>query len=208
MIISSGHMNYHPAEGTRSRLLDSPRVYDLIQMVVGGQATARRLRGVLAPTAGREVLDVGAGTGSLAALLPPGAHYTALDSDPGKLRRLEAKLPGTRCLLRSGLETGLEDRAVDWTVCVAVTHHLDDEQLPRLVAELARITRERLVFLDALWTGRWDAGRLLWRYDRGSHPRPADALLSALHEHFALERIERYRTLHEYVLCVGRPVRS
>jgi SAM-dependent methyltransferase len=186
-------------------LFDDPRVYDAIQTLAGYRATASRLQRALAGCAGATVLDVGAGTGNLARLLPPGAHYVALDSDPAKLERLELKLPGTRCLLRSGLDTGLAVGEIDWTVCVAVAHHLDDRQLPQLIAEMARVTRGNLVFVDPLRSPRRGIARLLWRYDRGSHPRRAETLLSALRAHFDLEHVERYRVFHEYLLCVGRP---
>ncbi len=120
---------------------DDPRVYDLIQLLAGGPVMDARLRRALAGASGALVLDVGAGTGNLARLLPAETTYWALDEDPAKLRRLEAKVPRARRLLRSALETGLGDASVDWSVCVDVAHHLDDAELPRLVAELARITR-------------------------------------------------------------------
>ncbi|HEX4806479.1 MAG TPA: class I SAM-dependent methyltransferase [Conexibacter sp.] len=186
---------------------DDPRVYDLIQLLAGRHVIDRRVRRILAGAARAVVLDVGAGTGSLARLLPPGATYWALDNDPAKLRRLEAKVPTARALLRSALDTGLEDGAVDWAVCIDVAHHLDDEQLPRFVAELARITRGRLVFVDPLWSRRPSLGRVLWRYDRGAHPRTAERLLGALEAGFEIESIERFRFIHRYVLCVGRPLR-
>lgn len=187
---------------------DDPRVYDLIQLLAGGPVLAARLRRVLADASGAVVLDVGAGTGNLARLLPAEATYWALDPDPAKLRRLEAKAPRARRLQRSGLETGLDDASVDWAVCVNVAHHLDDDQLPRLVAELARVTRGRLLFVDPLWSRRPSLGRVLWRYDRGAHPRLPETLTRALEAAFELEAVERFRAIHRYVLCVGRPRRA
>jgi SAM-dependent methyltransferase len=189
-------------------LLDNPRVYDAIQVLAGRHLMHRRLRDAIASTADQTVLDVGAGTGSLARLLPPGAVYWALDNDPAKLHRLLAKVPDARCFEGSALEIDLPGGAVDWTVCVAVAHHLDDEELPRLFAELARVTRHRLVFLDSLWTSKGVVAKLLWRYDRGSHPRSADTLLLALGRHFDVERVERFRVFHEYVLCSGQPAHA
>jgi len=189
-------------------MADDPRVYDLIQRLAGRRVIDVRLRRILADASGAVVLDVGAGTGRLAELLPPGTTYWALDNDAEKLRRLAAKVPTARRLLRSGRETGLDDGSVDWTVCVDVTHHLDDEQLPGLVAELARLTRGRLVLVDALWTERPSLGRVLWRYDRGAHPRTAGQLRAALEVAFEIESVERFRAIHRYVLCVCRPRRA
>jgi SAM-dependent methyltransferase len=188
-------------------VLDDPRVYDLIQVAAGRHVTSRRLEDALRAAAGQTVLDVGAGTGNLARVLPPGTTYWALDNDPQKLRRLERKLPGTRCLLCSALDTGLEDEAADWTAFVTVAHHLDDDQLALALAELARITRQRMVFVDPLWTGKWGPHRVIWRYDRGSHPRSMETLIDALKDHFTLERAAHYRMIQDYLLFVGRPRR-
>lgn len=186
-------------------MADDPRVYDAIQFLAGRHVIDRRVRRILAHAAGATVLDVGAGTGTIAGLLPAGAEYWALDNDPAKLERLARKVPDARRLLRSAVDTGLEDAAADWTVCIDVAHHLDDEQLPRFVDELARVTRGRLVFVDPLWSQRPSLGRVLWRYDRGAHPRTRERLLSALQARFDVESVERFRAIHRYVLCVCRP---
>jgi SAM-dependent methyltransferase len=186
-------------------VLGNARLYDFVQTLAGRFVTARRLRMLLGATRGQIVLDLGAGTGSLATLLPAGATYWGLDNDALKVERLAAKVPEARVLQRSALDTGLDDDAADVTVCVDVTHHLEERELPRLVAEMARVTRERLVFVDALRARRFAIGRLLWRIDRGSHPRTAEALLAALGERFELTKVERYRFWHHYMLCVARP---
>ena len=75
-------------------------------------------------------------------------------------------------LLGDGTQIGLRDKSVDYGQCIAVTHHLTDAQLPKLVAELARVVRKKLFFLDALDTDAWQS-TLMWKYDRGSNPRTA-----------------------------------
>jgi SAM-dependent methyltransferase len=188
-------------------LLDNPRVYDFLQVVALRHVTARRLESVLSAAAGQTVLDIGAGTGNLAQMLPPDSTYWALDNDPAKLARLEHKIPGARCLQRSATDTGLEEGAVDWTALITVAHHLSDGELEQAIAEMARVTRHRMVFVDPLWTGRWGVERLMWRYDRGSYPRSMEALVDVLSAHFELERTVRYRMIQDYLLCIGRPVR-
>jgi len=186
-------------------LSENPVVYDAVQVLAGRHLSHRPIRRAMAGAGGRTVLDVGAGTGSIARLLPPGASYWALDNDPAKLERLAAKVPHARRMQCSALDIDLPDKAVDWTVCVALAHHLADDELPLLFGELARVTRDHLVFLDPLWTGGHGIARLLWHLDRGSHPRRADDLLGELRRRFAVERVERFRVLHSYVLCEARP---
>ena len=192
-------------QGALSRLVENPRVYDLIQRALGYELTARRLRAALASAGGEVVLDVGAGTGNLAPLLPAGATYLPLEPDPHKLVRLREKLPHVDALERSSHATGLADDEAGWTVCVAVSHHLDDEQLVQTVDELARVTRTRLVFLDAVWDRTWVPGRLLWRLDRGDHPRTRERLLAALGARFTPLEIEEFRVLHRYLLYIAEP---
>jgi len=184
---------------------DDPRVYDVIQFLAGRHVVDKRVRRILAGASGATVLDVGAGTGAIASLLPADAEYWALDNDPAKLERLARKLPRARRLLRSAVDTGLDDAAVDWTVCIDVAHHLDDHQLLGFAHELARITRHRLLFVDAVWSARPSLGRVLWRYDRGAHPRTAARLVQALEAAFEIESTERFRVIHRYMLCVCRP---
>jgi SAM-dependent methyltransferase len=186
-------------------LLDHPRVYDLVQTFGRWHLTAGRLRSLLADAAGQTVLDMGAGTGNLAPLLPPDADYVAIDNDPARIRSLERKVPGARCIVGSALDTGLEDDAVDWSVCNGLAHHLEDLDVPRLMAELARVTRERLVFVEPLWPGGRLLNAFLWRYDRGSHPRPESTVLAALEAHFVLDHVEHIRPSQELLICVGRP---
>jgi ubiquinone/menaquinone biosynthesis C-methylase UbiE len=189
-------------------LLDDPRVYDLLQVAALRHVTTRRLKEIFKAAAGQTVLDVGAGTGNLAGMLPPDATYWALDPDPAKLRRLEHKLPGAHCLQRSAADTGLEDGSVDWTAFITVAHHLDEAEFTGAIAELARITRRRMVFVDPLAAQRWGIQRLILRYDRGSHPRSMEAILDALLVHFELERAAHYRTVQDLFLCVCRPRRN
>ena len=186
------------------RVAAHPAVYDAIQRTVGTPRTRELLRHNLARAEGKTVLDVAAGTGRFRDTLPERAKYIWLDNDPEKLAGFKAKRPNDETILADATEIPLEDKSVDYAVCVAVAHHLPDGALPRLIAELARVTRERLLFMDSV---RADGAipRLLWRFDRGTHPRSADEMLSALREAFDVEEVERYAKLHRYLFCVARP---
>ena len=58
------------------------------------------------------------------------------------------------------------DRAFDVVSCVAVSHHLDDQQLEGAVGELRRVTAGSLLFLDALRKDHRRLSRWLWSHDR------------------------------------------
>jgi len=187
------------------RFVAHPRVYDWVQYALGYPITRARLRPYLARMGEGWVLDAGAGTGETASLLPPAARYLWLDSDPRKLRGFRAKTLSSPALLGDAAHIPLRSKSVDHGICLALTHHLPDRALPALFSELARVIRGRLLFLDPVEKKPAMFSGLLWRYDRGSYPRSAQALGEALQGSFEIEHAERYAILHHYWLCLARP---
>ena len=188
-----------------TRLTPTSALYDWVQRAAGREVNLGHLRAELRILPGQTVVDVGAGTGTMAGLVPSEARYVGVDADAGMLQRLRHKHEGRFAVRCDAARLGLADRFADWTLCVAVTHHLPDDALPRVIAELARVTRGSLVFLDALRARAWGRGALLWSLDRGAYPRTEGALLAALDAAFAIRRIKRYAVHHDYLLCVGEP---
>jgi SAM-dependent methyltransferase len=172
-------------------IVAQPRAYDLVQRLAGLDNVARRIRPVLAQMEDALVLDAGAGTGIVEALLPTSARYLWLDPDPRKLRGFRAKSHAP-ALLADATRLPLRDRSVDWALSTFVSHHLD---------ELRRVST-RVFFLDAVLTPRLRS-RLLWRYDRGRHPRTADALRDELGARFRLVTDEEFAVHHRYLLLTG-----
>jgi SAM-dependent methyltransferase len=149
------------------------------------------------------VLEVGAGTGNWADLVPFGASYLWLDNDPEKLKGFRAKWPYARAVLGDATALPFQNHAVGTVLSVAVTHHVPDEGLPHLVDEMARVARDRLIFVDAVDVPGRVVSSTLWKYDRGSYPRSAGALRRALEPRFLVDRVENYSAYHRYLLCVA-----
>jgi ubiquinone/menaquinone biosynthesis C-methylase UbiE len=194
--------------GLLHRIVARPRVYDACQFAAGATYLRRRLARAIAPLRGaRVVIDIGGGTGGSRELWDTGTRYVCLDLDPVKLSGYLAKNPGGLALQADATELPLADRSVDAVVCTLVTHHLTDAQLDRMLGEATRVLRSdgRLVLMDAVWAPRRWAGRLLWRYDRGSFPRREDVIRGAIASHFDVAAWERLAVWHRYVLAVGRP---
>ncbi len=185
-----------------------PWVYDLVQRLAGREQNYNRLAPLMAEAGAGSLLDVGAGTGELARLVPPGATYIWLDNDPQKLHGFCAKSAAPRALLGDVDRMGLRDKSVDVAVCVAVSHHLTDEQLHSTLAEASRVCRRRLVFLDAVREDSSPLSKFLWSYDRGSRPRFASVLRSAIAQYFDIEHEEHYAIYHHYWLCAAKPKES
>lgn len=186
-------------------LLDNPRLYDLVQTIVGIKATRERLQPHLARLDAGTLIDVGAGTGIWLSLVPDDIDVVAVDLDAEKLARLRAKHPRVRTVTGDATRLPLEDGAADYALCVSLTHHLDDAGLDLLAAELARVVRRKVILLDAVSDQTPRVARLLWALDRGSHPRPSSVIREALERRLVLEHVETYSVHHRYLLCIGVP---
>lgn len=187
------------------RIASNPRIYDQIQYFFGFKETCRRLMPYLQQMENQIVLDVGAGTGNYASILPQSVTYLWFDNDPQKLRSFKKKCSSVLATLGDATQIGLKDKSVDYVLCVALSHHLSDLELPLLFAEIARIVKRRLIFLDAVEYKKSMISNLLWKDDRGNYPRSAETVCSVIERWFELERIEHYAIYHRYLLCVGRP---
>jgi len=191
-------------------LMANPRVYDLVQSLVGAAEVHRRLaRQVELVRDARLVLDLGGGTGLVSELFAArggGGKYVCLDIDPAKLEGFRAKYPAGLALQADAAHIPLADATLDAAVCTNVSHHLPGDVFPQMLAEVARVLRPggTFVFLDAVWNPtRW-AGRVIWRYDRGSFPRTAHAIRAAIAGVLNVEHWEQFAIHHEYALCVAR----
>jgi SAM-dependent methyltransferase len=115
-----------------------------------------------AATAGRDieslrVIDLGAGTGKLTALLAGlGADVTAVDPDPAMLGELRRALPSVRALAGSAERIPLPDASADAVLCGQSMHWFD---MPRALPEIARVLAPGGA-LGALWNN--DDDRVPW----------------------------------------------
>lgn len=194
--------------GLLHRIVSHPAVYDAVQIMVGAAALRKRIARMAASLPRPAVvLDVGGGTGSIRALFDPATKYICLDIDPEKLRGFRSKEPNGLALLADATHCPLADRSVDLIACTAVSHHLDDEQLARLISHSRRILKPggHLLFVDAVWAPYRLPGRLIWHFDRGSHPRTPQVLRSAIEKELVIGRWEELAILHRYVLVTASP---
>lgn len=183
-------------------LVARPMVYSLCQRSIGAGGIPQRIVRHVPPGRSR-TLDVGAGAGHTGRMWPKEASYIPLDEDRTMLRA------GGRMMAVQSDATELPfvDGCMDVVLCKQVSHHIPDELLDRLFQEIRRVLRKdgRFIFMDAVRTGR-TASELMWRYDRGSHPREEPDLVAHLERHFSVVHREEAWNLHLYVLYVLTPL--
>ena len=190
------------------RLVDSPALYDVLQRLVGHTEFKRHLaRHLDALPLRARVVDVGSGTGTLGATLDRD-RYVCLDLDGAKLRR--SRREGGVRLAVQGDATAcpLAAACADAVICAKLTHHLDDRSLTAAFAEMLRLVSPLgvVIVADAVASPRL-ISRVLWRIDRGSHVRSAEAILDAVPRSARVVTRERFRLgrFHEFLLFVVRP---
>ena len=182
-------------------------VYDAIQLVAGAAPLLeKRLAENLGHLPSRPtILDVGGGTGLPPSLWPEGTTYVCLDIDSLKLAGFVGKKRPGSPVQADATRLPLHGETVDLVVCKNVSHHLTDEQLPRLFGESARVLKRggRMLFIDAVLAPERFRSRLLWRYDRGSHPRTSEVLKEAMAKELEIHNRDDFAHHFRYVFLAG-----
>ena len=180
-------MNYQPREFWDRRLSEQfdlrgtgetglSLAYNQACYALRREVLERVLRENAVELRGRDVLDVGCGTGFFTAwYLAHGAHVTGLDIAPTSVERLRARHPEARFVLADVGEQAPEGR-FDVVNAFDVLYHItDDERWERAVRNLARAVKP---------------GGLLLLTDTFSDPRRLEA-------HNRMRPLTRYRAVLE-----------
>ncbi len=117
-----------------------------------GSALAAGLIAVAGIKAGARVLDVGCGTGQLAAALAElvgPERVAALDPSPGAVEVCRARVPGADVRIGSAEELPFADGEFDAALAQLVINLVDDP--PAAVAEMARVVRRDGVVAACFW---------------------------------------------------------
>jgi ubiquinone/menaquinone biosynthesis C-methylase UbiE len=103
----------------------------------------KRARFVIAHCPRGTALDVGCGTGALAArLADAGYEMTGVDPSEGMLRVLERRSSRVRAVKGSGTALEFPDDSFDLVYCVAVMHHIAAaDDVRRTLAEMVRVAK-------------------------------------------------------------------
>ena len=190
------------------KIVAIPGIYDRLQYAIGLRFRHPRVQKQLRSSAPDSlILDLGGGTGLNKVLLPSVPGYICLDYDGVKLSGYRDKYPDGRAIHADASRIPLESASVDVALCTSVAHHLTDELLTSLLDEVMRILKPtgRLIFLDPVWDTDRFSGQLLWKYDRGDHPRTPETLRAVLSDHGQITYWENFTGYHSYIISVVVP---
>ena len=188
-------------------LLHSPLLYDVIQLVAGERQFRRRLAPHLrALPDACSLIDIGGGTGR-SHRRSPAARYVCMDLDFAKLRWFRGGRPGRLAVVADAAACPFGAETFDGVLCAKVAHHLNDAALTAVLAETARILKPGgvLILADPIRSSRW-MSQVLWRLDRGSFPRSAAQIRTAVPAEYVVTEWEEFRVaiFHEFVLYAAR----
>ncbi|RAV12616.1 MerR family transcriptional regulator [Paenibacillus contaminans] len=106
------------------------------------EAALNRIGELVEPQQGETGLDIGTGTGNLAAkLAAAGAAMVGVDQSREMLKRCAAKVPGIETKIGNFLALPCFDQQFDFVVSSFAYHHLTDEQKPLALEEMNRVLK-------------------------------------------------------------------
>lgn len=177
------------------KILGNPFVYDRIRPLVVGGIDMRRLYDLLVGESGRNVLDVGCGTGDALRYLAGFESYLGIDTDPVAIDAATVRYamrPGVRFATKMLDQADLDSFQPTGVVLSGVLHHLSDEEAVGLFELLAGAPKlVRIATSDIVYLPGKHFNNVLARLDRGRYCRePAGYQELARRGGFDVERSE------------------
>lgn len=190
------------------KIASNPIVYDLSQKIAGsGPLDPVLSEAISGAAANARVLDVGGGTGRSRHLWPQSCTYVLIDSDPIMLSGLAAARRSGFPVRGDATKLPIVSDSMDWILCKQVSHHIPDDALIDLFTEIQRVLKPegRFIYVDCVWRPESRVARMLWKYDRGSHPRTEEELRQAFEPYFETLDVQSCVNNHRYLMFALAP---
>jgi SAM-dependent methyltransferase len=137
-------------------------------------------------------LDVGCGFGHLAKHFIH-CDYTGIDIDAERITVADRFIGGhdrRRFIVGDVCHMNLPSKGFDKAIGYGILHHLSDHDASRLLSELARLVRGKIVFSDPVYSQYHLVNNLLCRLDQGRYVRSAEEYLRLCRRYL---RIQEHR---------------
>jgi ubiquinone/menaquinone biosynthesis C-methylase UbiE len=168
-------------DGGLKRLLTISWFYDFFQERLLGGSKSREWLATNAWKArsGEVVVDIGCGSGTTLAHLPPDIEYLGIDVSDNYIRSARKKFPGRGTFFLGTVhdlidQDGSHSASADLVLCNGLLHHLTDGEALEVLELAKRIMKPggRLVCLEAVFLARQTGlSRWIVDRDRGRHVR-------------------------------------
>lgn len=165
--------------------------YHLLELAGGfaftqrlGEPTLERYRRHIARhinnSIGKHILDIGCGIGSFRPYFA--GRYTGIDINPAYIETARQAQTGSFETMDC-TRLAFHDATFDEVVTIATMHHVDDSEAAHMIAEALRVCRPGGHFhiIDAILPVAPNALKtLIFRLDRGNHPRTIEQHLAVI----------------------------
>ena len=159
------------------RLLSFPRLYDLFQDAIGGNALRRKfIRNHVRAKTGDRVIDIGCGPAQVLPWLPP-VEYLGLDVSSACIASAQRTHARKGTFVIGDTRSLWDDprfREADIVIGLGILHHLDDDEALHCLHFAYRALKPggRFVCFEACWTPRQGLlSKYIMSMDRGRHIR-------------------------------------
>ena len=201
--------------GLRTRLLEIPVVYELLQnglsRPLGDEWLVEEVMGV---RPGMRILDIGCGTADILSRLPQ-VDYLGIDHNPKYVEKSRSRFGSRgRFEVLDVNDSSFRDfGSFDIVLLLGVLHHLNDDEIPGLLSTIVMSTKpdgHLVTFDNALVQGQHPLARFLAKADRGRFARSPEEYRELIETAFDVEsEIVRHDLLRiPYTHAIFRAVRK
>ena len=192
--------------GIIANLLDSPRFFNFIQLLLEGDY-AQFIAEELQAKEGEKILDVGCGTGYFSRIIK--GRYWGVDINPHFIKYAANRYGGkNKCFVRANaFSAPFAEKFFNKSMVINVIHHLDEKQVKELLIKLVKLTRDSILLVDMVPPpeNRF-LSHLLLKLDRGNYIRDLNDQLRIIGDILPIKKSKTFVSprglcLHSLVLC-------
>ena len=158
--------------------LERPRI-SMVQRAMLDTGRVEGLKRALASYRQDAILEVGCGLGECSRIA--GSTYVGIDNSLPRIRYAQRRYPRHRFLVADARALPFDAASFDLAMLIDTSHHLTDDQLRVVLAEMKRVSRRHLAISDPVFfenQGRLSS--LVYRLDRGACIRSVEQMRTFL----------------------------
>lgn len=148
----------------------------------------------LEPKRDESVIDVGCGTGEFSVIIP--GKYTGIDADQKHIAYARKKYGGENkgFYVMDGSKLGYRRKSFDKAMFINCLHHVDDDLFDKILCEIGRVTKKRILIIDTTPLNYNLFGMLTQKLDQGRYIRSIEEQLKLVRKRFKVKSYKTFRS--------------
>jgi len=178
------------------RICESPLGSNFIRLTLEAGLVSVRKNAVrfLEPGLNERILDVGCGTGEFSKIIP--GKYIGVDTDKKHIKYAIKKYGDENrgFLVMDALKLKFKDGEFDKSMFINCLHHVDDKEFGRILKEMARVTKKRILIIDTIPLKYNLFGIMTQKLDQGRYIRRLEEQLKLVEKNFKIKFYKTFRS--------------